>query len=433
MRSRIFGVIIAIMGIIVAGCSSGNSNVAECTQSNFVQVKDGQFVLDGKPYRYIGVNYWYAPLLGAEQDGDRERLLRELDFMKEYGIDNLRVMVGVEGISKNRAHASFPLQTAPGEYDDNLLDGLDYFMAEAGKRDIKVILFLTNNWEWSGGYAQYLTWMGKGEYPYPEEAGWPKFLEYIGTFYDCTECVEAFKSHCKFIVSRTNRYTEKKYADDPALMAWEIANEPRPNGKQNKEKYTQFIGDIAKLIKSLDPNHLITPGTEGSWGTENDIELWKAIHSFPEIDYATIHIWAKNWNWINFDDFDSTFVNTKENMQQYIKEHALITDELDKPMVIEEIGFPRDGHLFEPSTTTVYRDRYFDIMFNMMTSGEWNSFQGINLWAFGGEGRASDTTYTWKPGDQFMGDPPQEEQGLNNIFDTDASTWQLIDGYLNKR
>ena len=400
-------------------------NDEEPAQSNFVQVENGQFVLNGEPYSYIGVNYWYGPLLGMK-DGDRSRLQRELDFLKQHGAANLRVMVGVEGISKNNSHAKFPLQTEPGKYDDNLLDGLDYFMSEVGKRDMKAVLFLTNNWEWSGGYAQYLNWAGKGEYPYPNDKGWDVFLDFIGQFYDCEECTEAFKRHCKYIISRTNRYTNKLYVDDPAIMAWEIANEPRPNGEQNKEIYTQWIGDMAKHIKSLDSNHLLTAGTEGEMGTENDIQLWKEIHSFPEIDYATIHIWAKNWNWINFSDFDNTFAQTREKMQKYIKDHAQIASDLNKPMVIEEIGFPRDGHLFEPSTNTIYRDQYFDIMFNIMASGNWKSLQGINLWAFGGEGRASDTTYTWKPGDQLMGDPPQEEQGLNNIFDTDASTWELI-------
>ena len=432
MRSRVskivFALIFVCMGVWAVSWSFRGRGESECTQSNFVQIKDGQLVKDGKPYRFIGVNYWYGSLLGTP-DGDRERLHRELDFMKEHGIDNLRVMVGVEGVSKNNAHASFPLQIDPGVYDDNLLDGLDYFMAEAGKRDIKVVLFLTNNWEWSGGYAQYLTWMGKGEYPYPNVAGWPAFLEYIGTFYDCEECIEAFKRHCEFIIGRTNRYTQQKYTDDPALMAWEIANEPRPNGAQNKEIYTQFIGDIAKHIKSLDSNHLLTAGTEGTMGTEYDIQLWKAIHSFPEVDYATIHIWAKNWQWIKFDNFDETFATTKEKMQQYIKDHAQIAGELNKPMVIEEIGFPRDGHSFDPATTTTYRDEYFDIMFNIMASGEYKSFQGINLWGFGGEGRAADEHYEWKPGDQFVGDPPQEEQGLNNIFDTDASTLKMIKVY----
>ena len=32
----------------------------------------------------------------------------------------------------------------------------------------------------------------------------------------------------------------------------------------------------------------------------------------------------------------------------------------------------------------------------------------------------------WKPGDDFNGDPPQEAQGLYGIFDTDASTLEII-------
>ncbi|MDB5910067.1 MAG: mannanase [Massilia sp.] len=32
----------------------------------------------------------------------------------------------------------------------------------------------------------------------------------------------------------------------------------------------------------------------------------------------------------------------------------------------------------------------------------------------------------WKPGDDFIGDPPQEEQGLHSVFDSDASTLAII-------
>lgn len=32
-------------------------------KSNFVQVKDGHFVRDGKPYYYVGTNFWYGAIL----------------------------------------------------------------------------------------------------------------------------------------------------------------------------------------------------------------------------------------------------------------------------------------------------------------------------------------------------------------------------------
>ena len=53
---------------------------------------------------------------------------------------------------------------------------------------------------------------------------------------------------------------------------------------------------------------------------------------------------------------------------------------------------------------------------------------GCNIWAYSGEGRAAEGRLFWQPGDDYLGDPPQEEQGLNSVFDTD-STIDLISGY----
>ena len=69
-----------------------------CEQSKFVTVENGHFVKDGKPYYYVGTNFWYGAILGSEgQGGDRQRLVKELDYMKQIGIDNLRILVGSDG------------------------------------------------------------------------------------------------------------------------------------------------------------------------------------------------------------------------------------------------------------------------------------------------------------------------------------------------
>ena len=48
-------------------------------QSPFIQVKDGHFLRNGKPYYYVGTNFWYGAILGSEgQGGNRQRLLREV-------------------------------------------------------------------------------------------------------------------------------------------------------------------------------------------------------------------------------------------------------------------------------------------------------------------------------------------------------------------
>lgn len=65
---------------------------------DFVKVENGHFVRGGKPYYYVGTNFWYGAILGSEgQGGDRARLGRELDEMKRMGIDNLRILVGSDG------------------------------------------------------------------------------------------------------------------------------------------------------------------------------------------------------------------------------------------------------------------------------------------------------------------------------------------------
>jgi mannan endo-1,4-beta-mannosidase len=54
---------------------------------------------------------------------------------------------------------------------------------------------------------------------------------------------------------------------------------------------------------------------------------------------------------------------------------------------------------------------------------------GCNFWTFSGIGRPIPGQTYWKKGDEYLGDPPVEEQGLNSVFDTDTSTILLIKKY----
>ena len=187
---------------------------------NFVKIVDGRFSINDKPYYYIGTNFWYAAILGSQgQGGNRERLLKELDFMKANGITNLRVLVGADGIDGIMTKAEPALQTAPGVYNDTIFDGLDFFLSELGKRGMHAVLFLNNSWEWSGGYSQYLYWSGHGEVPMPKVAGWNAFSNYVAQYAKSEKAHKLFENHVRQVVSRVNRYTKLKFSDDPAIMA----------------------------------------------------------------------------------------------------------------------------------------------------------------------------------------------------------------------
>src|SRR5215213_2393278 len=104
---------------------------------SFVQRKQGQFFYDGKPYYYIGANYWYGSVLGLQQDRQKgfERLRRELDFLKSKGINNLRVIAAAEGegLVNGVQRVGPPLQTEKGKFNGSVLDGLDILLNEMSK------------------------------------------------------------------------------------------------------------------------------------------------------------------------------------------------------------------------------------------------------------------------------------------------------------
>ncbi|MFL6466420.1 MAG: beta-mannosidase, partial [Pyrinomonadaceae bacterium] len=176
-------------------------------------------------------------------------------------------------------------------------------------------------------------------------------------------------------------------------------------------------------IKSTDKNHLVTIGTEGYIGTEN-INVFEQIHANAKIDYLTIHIWPKNWGWFENGKMAEQFDAVDAKTAEYIRENLAVATKLKKPMVIEEFGLPRDAQSFDPAATTTFRDKYFEEMFRLV--GKVREIAGANFWAFGGTARPKKGQPFWKAGDEYMGDPPMEEQGLNSVFDSDASTWAVI-------
>jgi len=401
----------------------------------FVSVKEHQFVLRNKPYYFVGTNFWYASYLGLEKNPERgiERLRKELDFLNAQNVTNIRVLVGVEGSGKlngaNRVEPSY--QYEAGKFNDDNLKGLDILMNEAGKRNIKVVLFLSNNWEWSGGWLQYLLWNKKIDAEKAKQPlNWDDLRDFTSRFYACEECKNQYFEQVKRIINRKNTINGKKYTKDKTLMAWEIANEPRPMRLYANEDYKKFISETATLIKSLDKNHLVTTGSEGEMGTE-DMNLYKENHTDKNIDYLTIHIWPKNWGWFQKDKMEEGFEGAKIKTLDYIKKHIKVADELQKPLVLEEFGFPRDGHSFYIKSSTKLRDQYYDAVFHLWKS-EKNingSFAGTAFWSFGGTARPIPGQTFWKKGDDYMGDPPMEEQGLNAVFDSDQSTWEVIRKY----
>lgn len=396
----------------------------------FVQVHNDKFILNNTSYTFIGTNYWYGSLLPLRKFSGSERLKTELDFLKSNGVTNLRIIAGAEGsgLINGITRIGPPIQSAEGFFENEILYGLDEILFEMSKRKMKAVIYLSNNWEWSGGFLQYLKWNKQiSDSVFINPMSWDVMRDEIGKFYACGNCVKDYLQQVVYLINRKNIYSNILYKNDATIMAWEIANEPRPMRPSYIEAYKEFIRIIAADIKNIDSNHLVTTGTEGYIGTEN-MDVYKSIHADKNIDYLTIHIWPKNWGWYSGDDVERKMDSILVHTDKYIDDHLVVARELNKPLVIEEFGLPRDENSFDKLSSTNARNQFYNYIFKRWHKKKRrnNYLAGVNFWAYGGLASPVKNQTYWKMGDDYMGDPPMEPQGLYSVFNSDASTWKII-------
>jgi len=136
-----------------------------------------------------------------------------------------------------------------------------------------------------------------------------------------------------------------RYKDSPAILAWELANEPRcgADGVRNLPRspdctpavLSAWIAEMSAYIKSLDPNHLVTWGGEGGFNRESDDWAYNGADggdfdhelSLKTIDFGTFHSYPDWWS------------KTTDWTEQWIRDHAAAGRRARKPVVHEEYGW----------------------------------------------------------------------------------------------
>ena len=432
LNQRLFAVLVVLLG-----CMSGAQAAdAIATQSGFVTVKGKRFIMDGKPYYYAGANLWYGMYLGSPgKTGNRARLLKELDQLAAQGITNLRVLAISESSALKRA-VTPAVVLRPNHIDETLWQGLDFLLAEMAKRDMKAVLYLNNFWQWSGGMSQYLAWFNGKPVVDPDVTGnWNEFMDNSAAFYREPRAQAASRFAVKQLITRRNSVNGRAYTEDPTIMSWQLANEPRPGSDANAKPYfdvfEKWIDETSGYIKSLTPRQLVSTGNEGWMGTAGSREVFVKSHTSKNVDYLTFHMWAPNWGWYDPKKSAATYDDAWTKMKEYLDWHIDAANKMAKPIVLEEFGINRDEGSFRPFATTVYRDKFYTAVYGLLArrAAAGDAIAGSNFWAWGGAGRTQNADFMWKPGDGFVGDPPQEPHGLYSVFDSDVSTMSIISAH----
>src|SRR5262249_43391659 len=140
----------------------------------------------------------------------------------------------------------------------------------------------------------------------------------VEDFYRRAEARDAFKNWIAHVLNRTNARTGRPYRQSPAILAWELANEPRCAIWGGRELLLDWIGDIARFVKQQDANHLLAVGDEGFF-TRRALP-WnhlyngrygvdcEAILEIPEIDFGTYHFYPAAQAMNVSNDFGSTWI-----------------------------------------------------------------------------------------------------------------------------
>ncbi|MCX6024414.1 MAG: cellulase family glycosylhydrolase, partial [Chloroflexi bacterium] len=197
--------------------------------SPFVRASGRSLVLNGKPYKFLGVNRYdlltipnpYRGCGYAWRNPELNQLFTELRTM---GVNTVRM-------------SAFRLFTDSGAD----FSRFDTILTLARENGIKVIPVLENQWEnCTLGGNKTSNWYREG-YKQRKE-GFPV----------------SYKEYVAMVVN--------KYKNDPTILMWQLMGEAESKdilGAADPQALLAFSKDMSEFVKTLDPNHLVSLGTLG--------------------------------------------------------------------------------------------------------------------------------------------------------------------------
>lgn len=229
------------------------------------------------------------------------------------------------------------IQVGPLEYDEVSLRGLDLVLTRAAAHGVKLILPLGNYWDAYGGTRRYVEW-----------AGLPSPVEGDPRFFTERAVIDLYTAHITRLLSRVNTYDGLRYGEHPAVLGWELLNEPRGKGlDRDGVAMRAWVDQVAAVVKRYAPGHRVGTGEEGFdtsfegydelfWRNTASASFFEGGASFrrntasPLIDFASVHFYPELYG-----------VKTEATARagaHWFSEHASLARDLGKPLFIGEFA-----------------------------------------------------------------------------------------------
>ncbi len=223
------------------------------------------------------------------------------------------------------------IQLAPLEYDELSLRGLDLVLTRASVHGVKLILPLGNYWNAYGGARQYVAW-----------AGLPSPVEGDARFFTERAVIEHYTAHVARLLSRVNTYDGLRYGEHPAVLAWELLNEPRASKLDREGRALRaWVDEVGAVVKAHAPMHLVGTGEEG-FGPSFGLNT-----ASPVVDFASVHFYPELWG--------TAPEHIATEGARWFSEHAALARELGKPLFIGEFALRNEDALALDERRALYR------------------------------------------------------------------------------
>ena len=373
--------------------------------NEFVTRFGSNLILNNQPFYAIGVNCYYLQNLSAYKDTFHiEEVFQEA---KQIGANVIRTWGFFDNSDSTNPAV---IQYLPNRFNESGLQALDLVISKAKKYSIYLVIPLVNNWEAYGGMNQYVRWYANN-FPKKNIAS-EKVVQKIikgeegriyhhivegsythDDFYSNPTIIQWYKNYISNLLERVNTFTNIKYKDEPNILAWEVANEPRSSDRSGKT-VTNWMKEISAFIKTIDQNHLISTGEEGldvsstqysdahkyndqSWLFDGSGGIsFQQNLQIQDIDVGSIHCYPESWHLSNSQGI------------KWLQDHNRIANQLQKPLIIGEVGKIQQ------------REKFFHVILN---EALYSKTGGVLIWQLVYDGRPNNDGFAlYYPGDSLI-------------------------------
>ena len=391
------------MLVLLALCVAAAATASAPT-AGFVTANGSRFELDGREFKFGGTNVVIL------QYADRYQVDDVLSRAAANNFSVVRTFAGSwwGGMTSNECSASGAdaqyrcwnaTSGTPSINMTSVTTYLDYAVAAAAARGLRLVMNLVNNWD---SVSTYVTWRTR-----LEATPAAPFVPYHDSFFTDRIIMQWFKDYITALANHVNVLTGVAYKDEPAIFAWQLGNELRcagSSGGYNQSAgcvingtsplLTAWVDEMSRFIHALDGNHLVSVGDEGCYCADGPAPVqvrcppnqwWcncatgddtMGFLALPGVDYGTFHAYPEDWDDGGMGD---------SWIFEWMKNHTAQAHALGKPAVMEEFG----NH-----SALTQHDAY----------ANWTAFAegaGINGWGFWQLANRDDTPGNnggWLPG-----------------------------------